>query len=185
VRHAAHDTQQPARSATPIWVTGALLATVLAAGFGAAAAKGGKHTAASAALAGPAVAVTPDTVADRLHEILGVHDAALLRRDEALLDSVFAPDCPCLEATRQRIRGLRANGLVWSDYRSTVSDTEVQGPRGDTWTVTAVLTGSPTRVETAARDLVRILPAERRRWAFHLRPAGGGRLLLTGAEPLG
>lgn len=129
---------------------------------------------------------TPEAVAARLREIFRAQDAALLARDPARLEGAFAPGCPCLAAARARIGDLRASRLVWSGYRSTIAQAQPRHLGGGVWTVTALLSGSATQVRTEppAQRLVRILPPERGRWVFHLRPGRpGGPLLLAAAEP--
>jgi hypothetical protein len=164
-------------------VVAGLLTAVVGAGLGAAAVAEGDASR-DWPREVPTGGTTAIEVVDRLREIFRVHDNALLTRDASLLDGVFHPDCPCLDATRERIWRLRDTDLLWSDYSSTISDVRVRPPRDGTWAVTATLTGSSTRVETPTRELVRILPPERERWEFRLRRAtDGGRLLLTAAEP--
>lgn len=162
-----------------MWAAGVLLTAVGGAGFAAAAGDGHPPP--------PAVDEAP-AVVERVREIFRAQDAALLERDASRLDGAFAPGCTCLHATRERVRGLRASRLLWTGYRSTITQARPRRLGAGAWTVDALLTGSATRVMTAApepeRQLVRILPPERGRWVFHLRRAtADGPLLLAAAEP--
>jgi hypothetical protein len=122
-------------------------------------------------------------VAARVTEIFALQDRAFRNRDESLLGAIFAADCPCLRAGRERIRQLRADRLRWVGYRSRVSIGRVERTADRAWSVTAVLSGARTRVETDERELLRILPAGRGRWTFILtQPTGDGPLLLRSAK---
>jgi len=123
------------------------------------------------------------TAIRRLEEIFNIHDRAFRERDETLLRSVFAPDCPCLAAGTDRIRALREDELRWVGYRSRISGAIATRTDARTWTVSAIVSAAPTRVETDSRELLRIIPPGRLRWIFVLtQPPGGGPLLLLDAE---
>ena len=122
-------------------------------------------------------------VVRRLEEIFKIQDRAFRARDETLLRSVFAPDCPCLAAGTDRIRTLREDGLRWVGYRSRLSGATATRTDARTWTVSAIVSAGPTRVETDSRELLRLIPPGRLRWTFVLtQPPDGGPLLLLDAE---
>jgi hypothetical protein len=130
----------------------------------------------------PARSEEKRAVSARVSEIFALQDRAMSTRDEKLLRAVFATDCPCLRAGRERIRQLRADGLRWVGYRSRVSVARVERASDGTWSVTAVVSGARTRVETDERELLRIIPAATSKWTFVLtEPRGGGPLLLRTA----
>lgn len=119
----------------------------------------------------------------RLEEIFKIQDRAFRERDETLLRSIFAPDCPCLAAGTDRIRTLREDGLRWVGYRSRISGAVATRTEPRTWTVSAIVSAAPTRVETDSRELLRLIPPGRLRWTFTLiQPPDGGPLLLLDAE---
>jgi hypothetical protein len=128
-------------------------------------------------------ATNPDAVVERLEEIFEIQDRAFRDRDERILHSVFAADCRCLAAGQERIRALRGDELRWVGYRSRVSDAHAVRMDVRTWTVTAVVSASRTRVETESHEVLRLIPAGRLRWSFVLtQPPGDGPLLLSDAE---
>jgi hypothetical protein len=139
--------------------------------------------ASSSAAGAPDRGDDPEAVAERLKEIFALQDRAFRNRDEKLLGAVFADDCPCLRAARERIRKLRADRLRWVGYRSRVTVARVERSPSGTWSVTAAVSGSRTRVETDEHELLRIIPAAKSNWTFVLsQPAGGGPMLLQAAE---
>jgi hypothetical protein len=127
-----------------------------------------------------------DAVSGRLVEVFEIQDRAFRERDDALLRSVFAADCPCLAAGQDRIRKLREDGLRWVGYRSRVSDVRAIRRDGRTWTLSAVVSATRTRVETESHEVLRLLPAGSLRWIFVLtQPPAGGPPLLSDAEVAG
>lgn len=133
----------------------------------------------------PAETVTNSRTATirRLEEIFEIQDRAFRERDETRLRSIFAPDCPCLAAGTDRIRRLREDGLRWVGYRSRISSAVATRTDARTWTVSAIVSAAPTRVETDSRALLRLIPPGRLRWTFVLtQPPDGGPLLLLDAE---
>jgi hypothetical protein len=128
-------------------------------------------------------AINSRTAVRRLEEIFEIQDRAFRERDETLLRSIFAPDCPCFAAGTYRIRTLRADVLRWVGYRSRVSGAVATRTDARTWSVNATVRAAPTRVETDSRELLRLIPPERLRWTFVLtEPPDGGPLLLLDAE---
>jgi hypothetical protein len=128
-------------------------------------------------------ATNPVAVVERLEEIFEIQDRAFRDRDERLLRTVFATDCPCLAAGLDRIRALRGDGLRWVGYRSRVSEARAVRTDARTWTVTAVVSAARTRVETESHEVLRLIPAGSLRWSFVLtQPPGDGPLLLSDAE---
>jgi hypothetical protein len=128
-------------------------------------------------------------VAARLRHILQVREQAFGRRDMRLLETVYAPDCPCLHSGRAAIARLLTDRAVWRGRAVAVEVSSVERVSERIWVAVALFSSRPFRIEREDGALIRAAPAERQRYRFVLVRSVDGRwllgdaLLLDGAGP--
>jgi hypothetical protein len=180
--------QQGGNAATGLVFVGVVLTVLFAAGIGAVmASRPGQQPAPPAQQPAPGrggSAAGDDALrreaGDRLAELVRLRDAALGRRDPALLARVYTPGCPNRRYDQAAINQLRSGHQRWVGLRSTVR--VLDATRGDAgrWTLVAAVSRAPARLVTESGRLVRAAPAQRQLLRFTMlrQPDGRGWALL-------
>jgi len=138
----------------------------------------------------PGTSAAPATTADprseivaRLQQILRVRGRAIETRNPRLLESIYTVDCPCLQGDSDLIRQLRRDHLIWRGVRVSLQIEGVEPVNDRLWTVNALVTASPFRIEKESGEVVREMPRGRELSRFALtRPAGAEEWLLGHAS---
>lgn len=122
----------------------------------------------------------------RLAELVGLRDAALVRRDPALLARVYASTCANRRYDQATITRLRHDHQRWIGLRSTVRVLRATQTGALQWTVVAAVSRAPARLVTEAGLNVRAVAAQRQVLRFTmLRLADGRRWVLLGIATAG
>ena len=132
----------------------------------------------------PSMPATPrEEVVARLRQILRIRGEAIERRDPPLLESIYTADCPCLEGDADLIRRLRRDRLLWRGVSLSLQVERVDRVSDRLWTVSAVVTARPFRIEKESGEVVRQVSQGRELSRFALtRPAGTVEWLLGQAS---
>jgi hypothetical protein len=161
---------QGGSAATGLVFVGVVLTVLFAAGIGAVMASRPGHQAATPAQppGAPGRGGPPgDPVdqgreaSDRLAELVRLRDAALGRRDPALLARVYTPGCVNRRYDQASINQLRSGHQRWVGLRSTVQVLDVAQRGSGQWTLVAAVARAPARLVTDGGRLVRAVPAQR------------------------
>jgi hypothetical protein len=121
-----------------------------------------------------------------LAELVGLRDAALSRRDAALLARVYTDGCANRRYDQATIIQLLRARQRWLGLRSTVQVLHANQTGALQWTLVAAVSRAPARLVTEAGRQVRAIPAQRRVLRFTmLRLPGGERWVLLGIASAG
>jgi hypothetical protein len=132
---------------------------------------------------GQTTAVDKRALSERLLEILRARERAYAVRDAAVLDTVYAVDCPCLRTGRAAIARLRADDAVWRGRSFSLGVERLSRVTDSLWIAIAVVRRDSFRIEGEDGGLVRAVPAARERYRFVLvRPPGRADWLLGHAS---
>jgi hypothetical protein len=132
---------------------------------------------------GQTTAIDKRALSERLLAILRARERAYAERDAAVLDSVYAVDCPCLRTGRAAIARLRADDAVWRGRSFSLRVERLSRVNDSLWIAIAVLRWDSFRIEREDRGLLRSVPTARERYRFALvRPAGSADWLLGHAS---
>jgi len=99
-----------------------------------------------------------DAVVQRFRHLMQVRQVALLRRDAALLASIYTPNSPNLRRDRHEIDALVQGHKRWVDLTLQVGVLHAYQVSGGRWTVVAVLGRSSARLVTDDGQLLRDVP---------------------------
>jgi hypothetical protein len=111
---------------------------------------------------------------DRLAELVRLRDAALGRRDPALLARVYTPGCHNRRYDQASINQLRSGHQRWVGLRSTVQVLDATQSGAGRWTLVAAVSRAPARLVTDGGRLVRAAPAQRQLLRFTMLRLPGG-----------
>jgi hypothetical protein len=178
--------------ATGLVFVGIVLTVLFAGGIGAVAATRPAQPATSTAPTadqpapgrlGQASAAAPSArrVAAGLAGLVGLRDAALSRRDAALLAQVYAGGCANRRYDQATIVQLLRDRQRWLGLRSSVRVLQAEQTGARRWTLVAAVSRAPARLVTEAGGPVRAIPAKRQVLRFSmLRLPQGERWVLVG-----
>jgi hypothetical protein len=116
-----------------------------------------------------------------LVELVELRDAALARRDAALLAQVYGSGCVNRRYDQATINQLRSARQRWLGLQSNVRVLDANQTGALQWTLVAAVSRAPARLVTEAGHLVRAAPAQRQVLRFTmLRLPDGRRWVLLG-----
>jgi hypothetical protein len=116
-----------------------------------------------------------------LAELVELRDAALARRDAALLSRVYGSGCVNRRYDQATINQLRSARQRWLGLQSSVRVLQANQTGALQWTLVAAVSRAPARLVTEAGRLVRAAPAQRQVLRFTmLRLPDGKRWVLLG-----
>jgi hypothetical protein len=176
-------------AATGLLFVGVVMAVLFAAGIGAVVATGSVPSAGGPPRPAPArltaaTSVADGAVAHRLAELVALRDAALARRDPALLDRVYAPASVNRRIDRASIAKLRRQHARWLGLASSVQVRTVTRTGPGRWVLSASLACAPARLVDDTGRGVGARPARRALLRFTLvLPAGRDGWLLERIAP--
>ncbi|HEV8652143.1 MAG TPA: hypothetical protein VG276_22810 [Actinomycetes bacterium] len=116
----------------------------------------------------------------RLAEMVSLRDAALSRRDVALLDRIYAPGSVNRRIDRASIAQMRRQHVRWIGLSTSVQVVEASPAGARQWTILAAFACAPARLVTESGRQVKAEPARRQllRFSMVLPPGGRDWLLL-------
>jgi hypothetical protein len=124
--------------------------------------------------------------AAQLAELVRLRDAAMSRRDPALLARIYGADCANRRYDRAAITGLRRGRVRWVGLDSTVRILDAAQSGDRRWTLVAAVSRQPARLVTETGRQVRAAPAQRQVLRFTmLRLPDGRRWALLGIATAG
>jgi len=138
----------------------------------------------SAKVAADGTATERQAVVRRLAETVTLRDAALSRRDAALLDRIYAPGSVNRRIDRASIAEMRRQHVRWLGLSHSVQVVEASRAGARQWTILAAFACAPARLVTERGRQVKAQPARRQLLRFTMvLPARGGDWLLSRIAP--
>jgi len=133
---------------------------------------------------GTATEAERQAVVRRLAEMVTLRDAALSRRDAALLDRIYAPGSVNRRIDRASIAEMRRQHVRWLGLSHSVQVVEASRAGARQWTILAAFACAPARLVTEHGRQVKAQPARRQLLRFTMvLPARGGDWLLSRIAP--